>query len=146
MHLMAEIVERIDINVIMVGLICAHYMEMAALSVMRDVVYEVIQQQDSHDSNHYTFGRIAGHKVVIAYLPSGDNGTTSAATVANQMLRSFKSIKLALLVGIGSAIPDKYDIRQGDVVVSQPEGPFGGVYNMTKEREHLKENLNEQGR
>lgn len=66
--------------------------------------------------------------MVIASLPTGRYGTTPAATAAAQMLSSFPNIKFGLMVGIGGGIPNNdNDIRLGDVVVSQPEGSFGGV-------------------
>jgi len=82
----------------------------------------------SNDQNTYVLGRIRVHNVVIACLPSGVYGTISAATVANQMLLTFRSIRFGLMVGIGGGVPSKdVDIRLGDVVVSKPTGDFGGV-------------------
>ena len=61
-------------------------------------------------------------------LPSGVYSTTSAATVASQMLFTFQSIRFGLMVGIGGGAPNKeFDIRLGDVVVSKPTRDFGGV-------------------
>ncbi|EAQ89249.1 hypothetical protein CHGG_05868 [Chaetomium globosum CBS 148.51] len=53
------------------------------------------------------------------------------------LLASLPSIRVGLLVGIGGGIarPDEdYDIRLGDVVVSQPDGTTGGVcqYDLIK--------------
>lgn len=45
--------------------------------------------------------------VLIACIPASVHGTTSAATVTNQMLRSLKSLGFGLLVGIGAGIPNK---------------------------------------
>jgi hypothetical protein len=54
-------------------------------------------------------------------------GNNSAATVAKDMLRSFP-IKIGLMVGVGGGVwSKKVDVRLGDVVVSQPEGIYGGV-------------------
>ncbi|KAG9643173.1 purine and uridine phosphorylase, partial [Aureobasidium melanogenum] len=81
------------------------------------------------DNNAYTLGLMAGHKVVIAVLPHGEYGTTTTATVATNMLRSFPNIKVGLMVGIGGGAPTKeHDIRLGDVVVSSPQDGKGGVY------------------
>jgi hypothetical protein len=61
-------------------------------------------------------------------LPSGVYSTTSAATVASQMLFTFQSIRFGLMVGIGGGAPNKeFDIRLGDVVVSKRTGGLGGV-------------------
>jgi len=49
-------------------------------------------------------------------------------TVAARMLSSFGSIRICLMVGIGSGVPSEgCDIRLGDVVVSKPGKTFGGV-------------------
>jgi nucleoside phosphorylase len=89
------------------------------------------------DANVYTWGRVGEHNVVIASLAAGDYGTTSAATTASNLLASLPSIRVGLLVGIGGGIarPDEgYDIRLGDIVVSQPSGTKGGVcqYDLIK--------------
>ncbi|KAK4119595.1 Pfs, NACHT and ankyrin domain protein, partial [Parathielavia appendiculata] len=98
------------------------------------------------DANVYTWGRLGEHNVVIASLPAGVYGTTSAATTASHLLASLPSIRVGLLVGIGGGIarPDEgRDIRLGDVVVCQPDGATGGVcqYDLVKaksgnKREH----------
>jgi nucleoside phosphorylase len=66
---------------------------------------------------------------VIACLPDGQYGTTSATIVANNMLRTFSdSLRIGLMVGIGGGAPSaEHDIRLGDIVVSRPEGSYGGV-------------------
>ncbi len=44
------------------------------------------------------------------------------------MLRSYAFIKLRLMIGIGGGVPTSdFDIRLGDVVISQPQGRLGGV-------------------
>ena len=111
-----------------VGLICALPIERAAAEGMLDEIHKFPPQRVSHDDNHYTFGRIGPHNVVVACLPTGMTGTTSAARVANQMLSSFGSMKLRLLVGVGGGVPGRgADIRLGDVVVSKPTATYGGV-------------------
>ncbi|KAF3384972.1 Ankyrin repeat domain-containing protein 29 [Penicillium rolfsii] len=82
------------------------------------------------DDNVYTWGRMGEHKIVIASLASGDYGTTSAATTASSLLASLPSIRVGLFVGIGGGIArpnEGYDIRLGDIVVSQPSRTTGGV-------------------
>ncbi|KAF5491713.1 Ankyrin-3 [Colletotrichum siamense] len=82
-----------------------------------------------HDNNSYAFGRIGQHSVVIAVLPDGEYGTSSAATVARDMIHSFPNIRIGLMVGIGGgALSSKDDIRLGDVVVSAPRGGNSGVF------------------
>ncbi|KDN72344.1 hypothetical protein CSUB01_00027 [Colletotrichum sublineola] len=82
------------------------------------------------DSPDNYAGRMGQHNVVIASLPAGVYGTTSAATTASSLIASLPSIRVGLLVGIGGGIarPDEgQDIRLGDIVVSQPDGTTGGV-------------------
>ncbi|KAH0040652.1 purine and uridine phosphorylase, partial [Aureobasidium melanogenum] len=79
------------------------------------------------DTNAYTLGRISGHRVVLAVLPKGEYGVGSAASVITHILRTFASIRIGLMVGIGGGVPTKAnDIRLGDVVVSSPKDGHGG--------------------
>ncbi|KAK7905423.1 hypothetical protein LTR67_000145 [Exophiala xenobiotica] len=103
---------------------------MTAVRAMLDEKYEQLERQDTQDNNNYVLGRMSQHNVVIACLPAGVYGTTPAATVAANMLRTFTGLRFGLLVGIGGGIPNiraRRDIRLGDIVVSQPEGTHGGV-------------------
>ncbi|KAL4915513.1 hypothetical protein BDW62DRAFT_203572 [Aspergillus aurantiobrunneus] len=110
-----------------VAWICALPLEMAAAKVMLDESHELLHQPAT-DHNTYTLGRRAGHNVVIACLPSGVYGTTSAATVLSHMLPTFPCLRFGLMVGIGGGIPrEDVDIRLGDVVVSLPNASSGGV-------------------
>ncbi|KAF7504245.1 hypothetical protein GJ744_002567 [Endocarpon pusillum] len=120
-----------------VGWICALYEEFAAAQAMLDEEYGIIQHKDAQDFNTYAAGRVHKHNIVIACLPAGVDGTTAAATVAQNMLRTFPQIRIGLLVGIGGGIPHlkkDVDIRLGDVVVSQPDGEHGGVVQYDKGR------------
>ena len=110
------------------GWICALACELAAARAMLDHVEDYGPEQDPSDHNVYIFGRLGGHKVIIACLPAGSYGTNSAAAVARDLSRSFKSIRIGLLVGIGGGAPSpKNDIRLGDIVISQPDRTLGGV-------------------
>ncbi|PVH90366.1 hypothetical protein DM02DRAFT_500703, partial [Periconia macrospinosa] len=81
-----------------------------------------------HDTNAYFLGEIGEHKIVMACLPAGRMGVGAAAVVADNMRRTFKSIRFGFLVGIGGGVPYQgRDIRLGDVVVSVPNGSYGGV-------------------
>lgn len=106
----------------MVAWVCALPIEMAAATAMLSDIHEDLSTH-ADDSNTYTFGSIGKHNIIIACLPSGHYGTNNAATVANNMHRSFPSIRLRLMVGIGDGVPDKPgvrhgpDVRLGDVVV-----------------------------
>lgn len=111
-----------------VGWICAVKTEYVAACELLDDEYLPLPSVSSHDSNAYPLGRIGDHHVVVACLPKGRYGIASAATVAKDMLRSFESIRIGLMVGIGGGAPgDKHDIRLGDVVVGCPVGRSGGV-------------------
>ncbi|KAK0368490.1 g-protein beta wd-40 repeats containing [Colletotrichum limetticola] len=101
---------------------------MAAAKGMLDQIHPDLSQQDTADHNNYILGQIQGHNVVIACLPAGIDGTTTAATIAKDLLRTFKSIRFGLLVGVGGGAPSLInDIRLGDIVVSQPTRTSGGV-------------------
>lgn len=111
-----------------VGWVCALPLEMAAARGMLDLIHPELSHQDPDDHNSYILGEIHGHNIVIACLPAGNYGTNPAATVAKDLLRTFKSIRFGLMVGIGGGAPSKqHDIRLGDVVISQPSGTLGGV-------------------
>ncbi|RYP66170.1 hypothetical protein DL771_007946 [Monosporascus sp. 5C6A] len=100
-----------------VGWICALHIEMAAAEAMLDNVHDSLPKHPN-DSNTYTVGNISRHNIVIASLPANAYGTNNAATVANHMDRTFPSIRVRLMVGIGGGVPGKADVRLGDVVVS----------------------------
>jgi nucleoside phosphorylase len=114
-----------------IGWICALPLEHIAACLFLD---EEHGQPDPEqialgDNNAYELGVMAGHKVVIAVLPHGEYGTTTAATVARDMLSTFPNIKIGLMVGVGGGAPtNSNDIRLGDVVVSSPKDGKGGVY------------------
>ncbi|KAL2803315.1 hypothetical protein BJX63DRAFT_77013 [Aspergillus granulosus] len=107
--------------------VCALPLEMAAAMTMLDEVHQSLPQPAT-DYNAYRLGNIIGHNVVVACLPSGVYGTTSAATVIAHMCGTFPSLQFALMVGIGGGVPSKNaDIRLGDVVVSMPTAGSGGL-------------------
>ncbi|KAF2033281.1 purine and uridine phosphorylase [Setomelanomma holmii] len=112
-----------------VGWICALPIELAAAQEMLDEQHEAIPDKlDPSYASLYTLGRIGVHNVVITCLPAGNTGTQSAATVAARMKSRFTSIRFGLMVGIGGGVPSvEFDIRLGDVVVSQPYQQHGGV-------------------
>ncbi|EUC40133.1 hypothetical protein COCMIDRAFT_109578 [Bipolaris oryzae ATCC 44560] len=111
-----------------IGWICALHTELVAAQVFLDEKYPEPEDLDQRDDTSYIPGKIGGHNVVIAVLPDGEYGITSAARVATDMLRSFPNIRLGLMVGIGGGAPSRRDIRLGDVVVSAPVDGIGGVF------------------
>lgn len=109
-----------------VGWVCALPRELTASMAMLDERHEKLPTPN--DNNNYILGRVCGHNVVVACLPVGRLGLRSAAVVASNMRSSFPHIRFGLMVGIGGGVPqDGYDIRLGDVVVSQPGRANGGV-------------------
>lgn len=107
-----------------VGLITAITPEFAAACAMLDSEEEEGPDYVSPgDTNSYTLGTMGKHNVVIATLPHGDYGTSSAAGVASNMLNSFPNIRIGLMVGIGGGAPtEQHDIRLGDIIVSARAG------------------------
>ncbi|KAJ0424773.1 hypothetical protein BJY00DRAFT_221205 [Aspergillus carlsbadensis] len=111
-----------------VGWICALAEEMAAARAMLDEEHPSLPQDHRVDNNSYVLGRIGCHNIVLACLPNGVTGTTSAAVVANRMRSTFRGIRYGLMVGIGGAAPSETDdVRLGDVVVGIPHGGYSGV-------------------
>lgn len=110
-----------------VGWICALPLEMAAAKLMLDTIHPSLPRPPN-DQNTYILGNIGEHNVVIAGLPSGAYGNTSATSVGMQLLSSFRAVRIGLVVGIAGGVPgNDADIRLGDIVVSQPSDTLGGV-------------------
>ncbi|KAL3457024.1 hypothetical protein BJX64DRAFT_293534 [Aspergillus heterothallicus] len=109
-----------------VGWISALPLEMRAARAVLDETHPHLPQRPT-DSNSYILGTISGHNTVIACLPYGVYGTTSAASVLTNMMATFPNLEFALMVGIGGGVPGSVDVRLGDVVVSKPTGAYGGV-------------------
>ncbi|KAF4903089.1 Ankyrin repeat domain-containing protein 50 [Colletotrichum viniferum] len=99
-----------------VGWICALPIELAASHAMLDKIHESLPTIDN-DTNAYILGSIGDHNIAMACLPFGQYGTINAATVAGNMMRSFRSIRFGFMVGIGGGVPGDPDIRLGDIVV-----------------------------
>ncbi|KAH8656467.1 hypothetical protein BGZ61DRAFT_311573, partial [Ilyonectria robusta] len=96
--------------------ICALHIEMAAARAMLDEIHEDLPRY-ANDSNTYMLGSIKQHNIVIACLPTAQYGTNNAANVLTHLIRTFPSIHLGLMVGIGGGVPSMADIRLGDIVV-----------------------------
>jgi nucleoside phosphorylase len=110
-----------------VGWICALPLEMAAAKLMLDAIHPSLPHPPN-DQNTYILGNVGEHNVVIAGLPSGAYGNTSATSVGMQLLSSFRAVRIGLMVGIAGGVPSNYaDIRLGDIVVSHPSDTSGGV-------------------
>ncbi|KAK6338530.1 hypothetical protein TWF730_002593 [Orbilia blumenaviensis] len=108
-----------------VGWICALSEELTAAKAMLEDKHPSLPNLLPKDSNTYTLGSIHGHNIVIACMPEGMLGNNHAATTAIQMVNTFRSVKVGLLVGIGGAVSPKVGL--GDIVVSKPVGQHPGV-------------------
>lgn len=111
-----------------VGWICAITTEYVAAQAFLDEKHDAPEYLAPNNKNDYTLGRIGKHNVVVAVLPMGEYGTSSATRVAEDMMHSFPNIRIGLMVGIGGGAPSKkHDVRLGDIVVSIPSNGQGGV-------------------
>lgn len=108
-----------------VGWVCALPKEHTAARAMLDEEhFRLPKPQD--DPNIYTLGSIGDHNIVIICLPKGKIGTNSATFAVAQMVRTFPSIRVGLMVGIGGGNPFN-EVRLGDVVISAPIDQYPGV-------------------
>ena len=107
-----------------VGWICALPKELTAATAVLDQIHPDLPKPPD-DTNTYTLGSIGEHNIVIACLTKGRYGNNKSAMVGVNMVRTFPSIKVGLMVGIGGGIPSK--VRLGDVVVSAPVDQYPGV-------------------
>ncbi|GKU10651.1 unnamed protein product [Fusarium langsethiae] len=112
-----------------VAWICAVSTERVAAEALLDENDHPLPVSVSHhDNNSYKLGKIGGHMVVIAVLPDGEYGVSSAASVARDLLHSFPNVRIGLMVGIGGGAPsNKHDIRLGDIVVGATREGNSGV-------------------
>ncbi|KAL3440344.1 nucleoside phosphorylase domain-containing protein [Aspergillus insuetus] len=110
-----------------VAWICALPVELAAAKSFLDEVHTRLTQSES-DHNVYTLGSISGHNVVVACLPAGVYGTTSATAAISHLKSTYHNIRFGLMVGVGGGVPKgNPDVRLGDIVVSKPTDISSGV-------------------
>src|SRR5690606_10084514 len=69
-----------------VGWISAIPTEFVAAQQFLDERHDAPESVAQNDNNVYILGRVGRHNVVMAVLPKGEYGTTTAATVAKDML------------------------------------------------------------
>ena len=136
-----------------IGWIATLDVELAAAKAMLERPYHPKLPKAAKDTNTYTLGRLGEHNVVIAGLPSGAVGTSSAAIAASNLVRSFPKVRFVMMVGLAegvsiTSLPPEKDVRLGDIVVSSPNGFHGWfcsasvqsnerqevLYNLTMER------------
>src|SRR3954462_135148 len=109
-----------------VGWICAISTEYVAAQAFLDEKHERPEYVSPNDNNDYTLGTVGKHNIVIAVLPDGEYGISSAASVARDLLHGYPNVRIGVMVGIGGGAPN--DIRLGDIVVSAPRNNNGGVF------------------
>ncbi|KAI0451011.1 nucleoside phosphorylase domain-containing protein [Xylaria acuta] len=116
-----------------VAVVCAIEFEMSAVRYMLDKEHQRLPNKPG-DPNRYILGQLSGHDTVLAWLP-WLQGKSAATMVAANLDRTFPSIKWRFLTGIGGGVPEAHDVRLGDVVVSMPEGRYGGLvqYDLGKD-------------
>ncbi|KAK6345458.1 hypothetical protein TWF718_007374 [Orbilia javanica] len=109
-----------------VGWICALPKEQTAARALLDEIHpDPIPPLPPKDENEYILGSMGEHNIAITCLPKGKVGTSEAAVAATEMMRTFPSIRIGFMVGIGGGVPPK--VRLGDVVVGTPTGVHPGV-------------------
>jgi nucleoside phosphorylase len=84
-----------------IGFICALPLEAQAMISMLDEIHPDLPI-DAADPNQYRLGQVRNYNVISCFS-SSSMGNVSAATVANNMQRSFP-IKFGLMVGIGGRV------------------------------------------
>ncbi|RAK81458.1 uncharacterized protein BO72DRAFT_492286 [Aspergillus fijiensis CBS 313.89] len=127
--------KRLSHNAYTVALLAPLEVELSAVRYMLDEEHEQLPATKG-DPNRYVLGQLSQHNVAITSLPAGYQGIISAAIVARDLARTFQSVELRLLVGIGGGVPSStVDVRLGDVVVSVPSDTQGGVvqYDLGKQ-------------
>ncbi|KAI6308809.1 hypothetical protein MCOR29_009167 [Pyricularia oryzae] len=102
-------------------------LELLPSRLMLDEEHDAPDYDTAYDDNVYTCGALAGHNVVIATCAPGMTGNVNAGRVTGSMFKTFSSIRMAMLVGIGGGVPraepsddPTEDVHFGNVVVGWP--------------------------
>ncbi|EYE95981.1 uncharacterized protein EURHEDRAFT_43252 [Aspergillus ruber CBS 135680] len=82
---------------------CALRCEVNASRAMLDEEHERLPRAPN-DDNSYILGQAGNHNVVIAFPGAGVHGTEAAARTTAHMIRTFRSIRFGLMVGIGREV------------------------------------------
>lgn len=103
-----------------VGWVCARpESELVAAIRMLDQRHRSTYHENKDAENVYVYGEINGYNIVIGCL--GPAQRISTKTLIQEMKRSFPNMKMYVLVGIGSGVPQdpihENDVRLGDIVV-----------------------------
>jgi hypothetical protein len=112
----------------LVDWICTQHPEFDAVHTMLNAKHGQPASRGAANNNTYFLGSIGPHNMAIACLPLGVPGVTSAATVAADMQRTFRDVRVSLLVDDGSGAPSAVDdIQLGNVVVGIMTNDTGSV-------------------
>lgn len=105
--------------------ICKLPIELAAARGMMDVIHVDLTKHPK-DDYVYLLGCISNHNIVVACEPFYWRFGASLKATESQILRTFTSVRAALLVGLGAPAPTlENDIRLGDVVVGAGSSGLG---------------------
>jgi nucleoside phosphorylase len=112
-------------------------LELLPARLMLDEEHPTPPYDTHYDENTYICGSISGHAVVIATCPPGETGNVNAGRLTGSMFKTFRNIRMAVLVGIGGGIPSEVvsedsleNVHLGDVVVGWPgDGKPACVYH-----------------
>lgn len=127
----------IDVNDYTIGWIAALPLEEMAARLVLNGEYQVLAQVPLGDINRYILGAINEHSIVLAVMPDGEYGKSSALSVATHMLRTFPNVRIGFMVGVGGGAPSRdNDVRMGDVVVSRKGDDKGGVFEFDYGKKH----------
>lgn len=103
-----------------VGCVCTSIYDMASVRCMLDELHADLQEQDISDHNSYQLGRIHVHNIILVTLSAEPYRSESVTAIAQDMRRTFPSIKFTLLIGTGWATPSPtQDVRLGDLIVGE---------------------------
>lgn len=125
--------KKLDATSYHVAWICAVAdLELIPALLMLDEFHERPDIDNRYDDNTYKFGTMAGHNVVVATCPDAMASQVNVCYIVGPLFKTFTSIRMTLLVGIGGGVPQKHlfsqplkDVHLGDVVVGWPSHADG---------------------
>lgn len=103
------------------------------------IVYELLNEKYSsllvdspYDNNVYILNRFSDYYIVIVYLSKESYNIVFVISVIKDMLRSFDSIWIELMIDIGGeALSGKHDIRLGNIVIDCSIKKDGDVFYLS---------------
>jgi nucleoside phosphorylase/transcriptional regulator with XRE-family HTH domain len=127
-----------------VGIVTAIPEELVA---MRAMLGAVTERHVAHDPARYVLGTVpsreAGHDHGVALTLLGATATNAAAAGCANLVRSFPSITVIIMVGIAAGVPDparpERHVRLGDIVVATRVVDFDHIRAVEGETEQRRE-------